>query len=268
MYYFMFVLGFVFLVVYNYHFHHIYNISRKRAMWYSLTFLYGMLGANLMGRIFTAICAAKNINDSSRLAIFGAVIFAPVLILLTVAVEKLILHFAKKKQTASANTVRNEPKIVSYADTLDLLTPGLFMTIALGKIGCMNEGCCFGIECGWGVFSSRINATVFPVQLFEAITLLLILLLCSYLKRTQFYRRGMAYPLTAALYCLSRFSFEFLRYYEPRLRHLLFGMTLWQCLCIVVIVSSVISLCVIYRKQESSPLSALSLYEPEDQTKK
>ncbi len=267
MYYFMFVLGFIFLLWYNYNFYHIYNISRKRALLYSLTFIYGMVGANIMGRIFTAICSAININDSSRLAIFGAVLFAPLFILLTVAIEKMIFRTVElKKQTPEKSSKKSSKKTparsksenVSYRDTLDLLTPGLFVTIAFGKIGCAIEGCCFGIECGWGIHSDEIDATVFPVQLFESVTLLLIMVCCYYLKRTRFYRRGMAYPLTAVLYCSSRFGFEFLRYYEPQLRYLLFGMTLWQCLCIVVIIASIVSLCVIYRKEESSPLLSLS----------
>ena len=97
MYYFMFVLGFVFLIWYNFHFYHVYNISRKRALWYSLTFLYGMLGANLMGRIYTVICVLRNAGESSRLAIFGAVIFAPLLILFTVSVEKWVRRIIAAK---------------------------------------------------------------------------------------------------------------------------------------------------------------------------
>ncbi len=257
MYYFMFVLGFIFLIWYNYNFYHIYNISRKRALWYSLTFIYGMLGANIMGRIYTAICVANNIDDSSRLAIFGAVLFAPLLILLTVAIEKLIRNIIKSKDTSADKKSKKHVEIISGRNTLDMLTPGLFATIALGKIGCHIEGCCFGIECTWGVHSDRIDATVFPVQLFEAITLFLILAGCYYLKRKSFYRRGMAYPLTAVLYCLSRFAFEFFRHYEPALRNLVFGITLWQSLCIVVILVSVIILCILYRK-DSNPLPPLS----------
>lgn len=264
MYYFMFVLGFIFLIWYNFSFYHIYNTSRKRALWYSLTFMYGMLGANIMGRIYTAICAAENIDDNSRLAIFGAVLFAPVLILLTVFIEKLCLRkitdnkaekkVHKKKKKKSQNKIRP----VSYRDTLDMLTPGLFITLAFGKIGCMYEGCCFGIECSWGVYSDKIGATVLPVQLFEAIASFVLLGVCYCLKRTRFYRRGMAYPLAALFYCISRFGFEFLRYYIPELRNLLFGITLWQGLSIFVIISSIISLAVLYKKEESAPLPPLS----------
>ncbi len=262
MYYFMFVLGFIFLIWYNFNFYHVYGISRKRALWYSLTFMYGMLGAHIMGRIYTAICVANNIDDDSVLAIFGAVLFAPPLILLTVGIEKTVRRIIKSKQKLTEKDIKksakNKGEKVNGRDTLDMLTPGLFATIALGKIGCMISGCCFGIECSWGVHSDKIDATVFPVQLFESITLFLILAGCYYLKRTRFYRRGMAYPMTATLYCMSRFCFEFLRYYEPRLRHLFFGITLWQGLCILVVVVSVISLGILYKKGESNPLPPLA----------
>ena len=263
MYYFMFVLGFIFLIWYNYNFYHVYNTSRKRALWYSLTFMYGMLGANIMGRIYTAICMAKNIDDNSRLAIFGAVLFAPVLILLTVLIEKWFLRKFAKKDSAKEKPEKKPKKntkeqLVRCRDTLDMLTPGLFITLAFGKIGCLYEGCCFGIACSWGVYSHKIDATVFPVQLFEAFASVLMLAVCYFLKRTRFYRRGMAYPLTALLYCISRFCFEFLRHYIPELRHLLFRITLWQGLCIFVIVSSIVSLIVLYKTRESNPLPPLS----------
>lgn len=254
MYYFMFFLGFIFLIWYTYNFYHVYNMSRKRALLYSLTFIYGMLGANIMGRFYTAICVAKNIDDNSRLAIFGAVLFAPLLILLTVLIEKWFLHSILKKNA--------KDYFVSCRDTLDMLTPGLFITLAFGKIGCWYEGCCFGIECNWGIHSNRIDATVFPVQLFESVASVFILLVCHFLKRTHFYRRGMAYPLTALLYCISRFCFEFLRYYIPELRHLLLGITLWQGFCILVIISSVVSLIALYKNRESNPLPPLPLTAP------
>lgn len=257
MYYFMFALGFVFLIWYTFHFYHVYNISRKRALWYSLTFIYGILGANIMGRIFTAICVALEVREQSRLAIFGAVIFAPLLILLTVDIEKRIRRIMKAKNIFSDKNIENHVNTISGRNTLDLLTPGLFITIALGKIGCLIEGCCFGIECTWGVYSNRVDATVFPVQLFESVTLFLILVGCHHLKRKKFYRRGMAYPITAILYCLSRFVFEYFRYYNPVLRNLVFGVTLWQSLCIVVIFVSIISLVFLY-KEESDPLLPLS----------
>lgn len=263
MYYMMFVLGFIFLIWYNYSFYHVYNTSRKRALWYSLTFMYGMLGANIMGRIYTAICVAKNINDKSILAIFGAVLFAPLLILLTVLIEKWFLRNIAKKESVKKKPKKNTKKeFVSCRDTLDMLTPGLFITLAFGKIGCLYKGCCFGIECSWGIHSTRIDATVFPVQLFESIVSMLILVICHFLKRSRFYRRGMAYPLTALLYCISRFCFEFLRYYTPELRHLLFGITLWQGLCILVIISSILSLIVLYKNRESAPLPPLSFTAP------
>lgn len=259
MYYFMFVLGFVFLVWYNFCFYHIYNMSRKRAILYSFTFIYGVLGAGAMGNIYTYICSINNIEDSSRLAIFGAVIFAPILILSTVAVENFSNHYLTPP---SRKTSTKKPKVKikksSYADTLDMLTPGLFITLAFGKIGCLYEGCCHGIECSWGVYSDKIEATVFPVQLFEAFTSILILVICYFLKRTRFYRRGMAYPLNALLYCVARFGYEFLRYYTTELRHLFFGITLWQGLCILVIISSLISLLILYKKDTSNPLPHLS----------
>ncbi len=61
---------------------------------------------------------------------------------------------------------------------LDATAPGLFIGLAVGKLGCFFTGCCAGRPTGsrWGVWSSdrRIGARRLPAQLLESATSLII----------------------------------------------------------------------------------------------
>lgn len=61
---------------------------------------------------------------------------------------------------------------------LDASTPGLFLGVAIGRLGCFFTGCCAGrcTRSRWGVWSSdrRIGARRLPAQLLESATGLLI----------------------------------------------------------------------------------------------
>jgi phosphatidylglycerol:prolipoprotein diacylglycerol transferase len=60
---------------------------------------------------------------------------------------------------------------VSLGTLLDLTAPGLFMGMAVGRVGCFFAGCCAGRPTAsrWGVWSSdqRIGARRLPTQLLE-----------------------------------------------------------------------------------------------------
>ena len=253
----MYLVGFALMMLLNVFAFRWYATSRKRAILYTLvTYVYGVLGALSMGKIYTAICRMKGVDESSNVAIFGAVIFTPLLLLLTILIERAIVARmpAKTYKNKHNKTITRPKPVVSTRDTLDLLTPGIFIILTCAKLGCSVEGCCYGVLCDWGVYSTRAAAMVFPVQIFEVCTMLVVLLLAFLLKRTRFYRRGMAYPLTAALYTVGRFGWEFMRFYAPEMRRLIFGMTMWQFCCVIVFIASVISLIVLYKTGESSPL--------------
>ena len=61
---------------------------------------------------------------------------------------------------------------------LDATSPGLFIGLAVGKLGCFLTGCCAGRPTGsrWGVWSSdrRVGARRFPAQLLESATALIV----------------------------------------------------------------------------------------------
>ncbi len=254
MYYAMYVVGFALMMLLNVFSYDRYRTTLTRAVFYTLlTYFYGVGGAMLMGRIYTAVSAARGASDTSKVAIFGAVVFTPLFLLLTVLAENLCYGFRPRKADKDQRGAYKRTE--SPRDTLDLLAPGIFIILTCAKLGCSFEGCCFGVECSWGVHTGyHPGVTVFPVQLFEVATMCVVILLCRYIKRTRFYRRGMAFPLTAAFYTVARFGWEFKRYYAPEMRNILFGLTFWQLFCAGVFFASVISLCVLYRLYPAEPL--------------
>ena len=87
--------------------------------------------------------------------------------------------------------------------------------------------------------------------------ILLVLAALLYFRTQRDYRRGMAYPFAAALYCAGRFFWEFLRYYPPKMQHLVLGLTLWQASCLVVFIASVVSLVLLRKKQPAAAPKAV-----------
>ena len=207
------------------------GVPRRRGIAYvAFTFSGGMVGAMLMGRIYTAAAHAAGETGVSFVAIFGAVMFTPLLLLPALYMEK-----------------RRDPE-VRVGAVMDLITPGSFLVVICGKLGCFLHGCCWGVPCGFGVYNPLAGMRVFPVQLCEALTMPLVLLAVWRIKKSPRYAEGMEYPLTAALYAVLRFGWEYLRAYPEAMRRLLLGMTLWQFCCVAVFAVSAAAVLLLYRR--------------------
>lgn len=238
-YYAMYIVGFAIMMVYDIIRCRHYSVPRSRAVIYTLlTYVYGVAGAMTMGSIYSAAAASRGSSDISRVAIFGAVIFAPLLLILTCELENLGRRLLKCDQ-------------ISLKSTLDLLTPGIFIILTCAKFGCSLAGCCHGIPCSFGIYEPDLKTYVFPVQICEVVCMMLLLYLVSILESRGKLTTGMKYPVTAGLYCLCRFFWEFFRYYDSEaMRHFFLGMTLWQCCCVVIIFISLMSVFMLKKQSE------------------
>ena len=235
-----------------------YHITKIRACLYTGAFIYAVIGALIGGWFYRIVLEhATGTSTFNLVAIFGGLVFTPAFVVLTVLVEKAIRGLINK-----GRTIKNLPLLpaVSVRDTLDMLTPGCLVVLAIFKFSCHFDKCCYGIPWSWGTYSPYLETTVFPVQIAEFLSILAVLAICIYLARRPFYRRGMAYPMAAAFYTLFRFGWEFLRYYQPEMRHLIFGMTLWQFCCVIVFISCVVSLIVLYKTQPPEPREKVMLF--------
>jgi phosphatidylglycerol:prolipoprotein diacylglycerol transferase len=134
-----------------------------------------------------------------------------------------------------------------YFAVTDLLAPPTALGIAIGRLGCFFNGCCFGLPTNlpWGVRfpAGSLAAYVFPgqcvhpTQLYETIyTLLIFAFLMLYDRRPR--PTGRITGLFMVLYGLGRYFNEQLRWYESE-------MVLWQTASFRLTFSQAISLLMI-----------------------
>ena len=239
-----------------------YMVSAPRCLVYLVISLgYAFLMAEMSGKVYNAIFSVKNIVTHQNRAIFGAILLTPLCIIATVQLEKAARNLvktvfkSKHPDEIQFNEATESPAyIVSVRNTMDMVTPIFLIVLIFVNFRCAWVGCCYGIASSWGIHSHYAGTTVLPVQFFEAGCSLLIIIVCYYLKQKSFFRRGMAFPLAVSFYSVARFILEFLRYYSPAERNFFLHLTLWQWLCIFVLVSSVVSVLVLYNHQPSNPL--------------
>ena len=115
---------------------------------------------------------------------------------------------------------------------------------AFGRLGCFFAGCCYGMpydgkfSCTYHVSigNTPTNISLFPIQLAEAIGLVIIfsLLLIVYLKTQE--KCGITPILYCSLYPLLRFTLEFFRGDTERGKYGWFSTSQWVSLLILVCV--------------------------------
>lgn len=111
-----------------------------------------------------------------------------------------------------------------FLKVLDLLLPSLAFGIALGRIGCYLNGCCFGhpTELPWGVtfpatcYAGSIYGVVeiHPTQLYAALYNTLIGLFLLWRTKSKRFE-GELFFWFLTIYGVARFVNETLRYYRP-----------------------------------------------------
>ena len=113
----LYVIGYIVALVISLCLHRKYHISCLRVFFYSLTIVYGFLCAVIGGKIYTFAMAARGFGGGSTSSIFGAVVFTPVLEIITVALEKQIdsrFHCQKERKEQTEN---QHPRHFGYAHT-------------------------------------------------------------------------------------------------------------------------------------------------------
>lgn len=136
----------------------------------------------------------------------------------------------------------------------DLLAPGIPVFHLFGRIGCFMSGCCYGVECDFGIaFTESISAPngipFFPIQLVEAglNIIILIILLATEKKR----RPGTGLKLYLFMYAVIRFVLEFFRGDEIRGHVWIFSTSQWIALITIVV------LCILEIHRKFRPVPAV-----------
>lgn len=125
-----------------------------------------------------------------------------------------------------------------YAKTFIFLIP---MIHAFGRLGCFFAGCCYGIpydKFGAVIFPANsyalANVPLFPVQLVEAIILLMIACIILYLQIAK--KCKYTIEIYLILYAITRFFLEYVRYDSARGKFWLFSTSQWISICVIVVV--------------------------------
>lgn len=207
-----------------------YNYSRIRAVAYALFFIsIGMVELKAMGiirsSVMSLISAGEYVPDSSA-RIFGVVLFQPL-------VAYLVSFFSGDK----------------FRRVIDSFTTETFAYFAFGKLACHLNGCCHGFPFENGVQSIVYGGKVFPVQLCETISAVIVVAVLVFLSRDKVkLRTGSLFPIGTILYSVGRFVWEYFRYYDVHWeKNVLLGMNFWQISCVISIVISVVWLIVLYK---------------------
>lgn len=120
----------------------------------------------------------------------------------------------------------------------DLVAPGIVLAQAVGRVGCLLNGCCYGIETSlpWGIIYGHhesfapLGIAVHPTQIYEIIYNLIVFGVLLKL-RGRFKPDGSLFLIYLGLYALWRLGIDFIRAGTP----FLFGLHQAQVIAIIVL---------------------------------
>lgn len=130
--------------------------------------------------------------------------------------------------------------------TADVFAPGIALGHAIGRLGCLAAGCCWGTQCSrpWAVtFTNRsaneltgvpLFVPLHPTQLYESGAELVIFFVLYRMFFRQ-HREGSVIGWYLVLYSVARFLVEFLRNHEQALPFgLPLSITQWIAVCTLI----------------------------------
>ena len=136
-------------------------------------------------------------------------------------------------------------KGLSFYKTLDLIIPYVALGQAIGRIGCLLNGCCFGPPSSYGIYFSVHQAVLIPIQIYSSLGLLAIFLILRLIQKNKL-ALGFTFFSYLLLYSLMRFFLEFWRIEHPKL---LGGLTVFQLISLIIFLFSLQKLIIINHKR-------------------
>lgn len=160
-----------------------------------------------------------------------------------------------------SNLVYLKIRRMPFWQSMDCVGLGLPLGVAVARLGCLLNGCCYGTSCSmpWGMeFPAAGKGLFHPTQIYESISALIIF---AMLQAGKKYRRnyGDAFLASMALYGFFRFFIEFFRAENPVV---LAGMTLSQIIGILAIIVSALIRFRIDRSRQFRILPSEEIKEP------
>jgi phosphatidylglycerol:prolipoprotein diacylglycerol transferase len=112
----------------------------------------------------------------------------------------------------------------------NIIAPAVALGMAVGRIGCFLNGCCYGVECAFG-FDFGDGLTRFPAQLAESSFHFIAFIILHRLRKRDM-RPGILFKWYVISYFIFRFLIEFARVNE----RIWFGLTVYQLVSLAGIV--------------------------------
>ncbi len=184
------------------------------------SFLFGWIGAKVFFLLFSAPDRALDYSVEVNFWLGGGFVFYGGLVF--AALFALTYAFLVKSTKVS--------------DLANIL-PGLSLGHALGRIGCLLAGCCYGNHCDLPIGIVFRGVKRHPVQLYEALALVILF----FVLRELLKKRKKAQTLIAYLFGYSaiRFFLEFFRGDEIRGAYLNLSTSQWVSIVLILITLSV-----------------------------
>ena len=121
-------------------------------------------------------------------------------------------------------------KKLSIYKTFDLIAPFVALGQAIGRVGCLLNGCCFGKVSNFGLYFAMHKLVLIPTQLYSSLILIFIFIILRLLQDKP-HREGQIFFTYLILYSLKRFFIEFWRLDNEII---LFSLTLFQIISIAI----------------------------------
>jgi phosphatidylglycerol:prolipoprotein diacylglycerol transferase len=129
---------------------------------------------------------------------------------------------------------------------LDLIAPFLALAQAIGRVGCLLNGCCYGKVSKFGIYFPVHEAVLIPTQIYSSLALIFIFIFLRLLQDRP-HRGGQIVFTYLLLYSLKRFFIEFWRADNGIVWC---GLTLFQLLSIAVFCLSFFKLVAIIKTKK------------------
>jgi phosphatidylglycerol:prolipoprotein diacylglycerol transferase len=121
-------------------------------------------------------------------------------------------------------------KKLSVPRVLDLVAPFIALAQAIGRGGCLLNGCCFGRVSESGIYFPTHDAVLIPTQIYSSLALIVIFIVLRAMQERP-HASGRIFLAYLLLYSLKRFLIEFWRADNAVL---FFGLTLFQIISAII----------------------------------
>lgn len=134
-------------------------------------------------------------------------------------------------------------KRLSVYKIFDLFAPFLALAQAIGRIGCLLNGCCFGRLSKFGIYFNIYKLVLIPTQIYSSLALIFIFVILRFLQDRP-HKEGEIVFVYLLLYSIKRFFIEFWRADNEIIFR---GLTLFQIISILIFCAAFIKLILIRR---------------------